>query len=214
MLRYDSRGHGASAAPEGPYTMELLAADAVGLLDALGLDAVHFCGLSKGGMVGQMLGARYAGRVRSLVLCDTAAHIPGGEEVWNERMRAVREGGMAAVVDATIDRWFTKPGQARLADEVGRVREMILGTPVEGFCACCEAIRDMDQRESIRTITTPTLVVVGEEDPGTTVAMAQEIQQRIPGAGLVVLPEAAHFANMEQAEPFNAALVGFLEKQR
>ncbi|MCZ6629491.1 MAG: 3-oxoadipate enol-lactonase [SAR324 cluster bacterium] len=210
VLRYDSRGHGQSAAPEGPYTMELLTGDAVGLMDALALDKVHFCGLSKGGMVGQMLGTQHGGRLLSLALCDTSAHMPASFG-WDERIATTRESGMAAVVDATIDRWFTKPGQQRLPRVVESVREMILTTPVEGFCACCAAIRDMDQRESIRGITTPALVMVGEEDPGTTVAMAQDIQSRIGGSKLVVLPEAAHFSNMEQAGPFNEALLGFLK---
>jgi 3-oxoadipate enol-lactonase len=211
VLRYDSRGHGQSAAPAGAYTMEMLAADAVGLLDALGVTQVHFCGLSKGGMVGQMLGTHHAGRLLSLVLCDTAAHL-GPPEIWDQRMAAAREKGMAGLVDAFIDRWFTKPGQWRLTAEVEKVRQMILATPVEGFCGCCRAIQAMDQRESIRAITTRTLVLVGEHDPGTPVSAAEFIHQRIAGSQLVVIKDAAHFVNVEQAEVFNAALLEFLRK--
>jgi 3-oxoadipate enol-lactonase len=210
VLRYDSRGHGRSAAPQGPYSIEMLADDAAGLMDAVGVAEAHFCGLSKGGMVGQMLGTRHAGRLLSLALCDTTAHM-SPPDAWNERIEAVRGGGMAAVVDATLDRWFTKPGQARLPDEVAKVREMVLGTPVEGFCACCEAIREMDQRESIRGITARTMVVVGEQDPGTTVEMARFIHERIPGSKLAVLPDSAHFCNVEQADAFNETLLGFLK---
>ena len=211
VLRYDSRGHGQSAAPQGPYTMEMLAEDAVGLMDALELEKVRFCGLSKGGMVGQMLGAKHGDRLISLALCDTSAFMGGpGAAAWDERINTVREKGMGSVADATIDRWFTKPGQQRLPEDVEKVRQMILTTPVEGFCACCEAIKVMDQRESIRAIITPTLVIVGEDDPGTTVEMAQQIQQSIAGSQLVILPEAAHFCNVEQAGGFNKALLGFL----
>jgi len=210
ILRYDSRGHGQSAAPEGPYTIELLTGDAVALMDTLGIGKVHFCGLSKGGMVGQMLGAKHGDRLISLTLCDTAS-FAGGPEVWSERIQAVRAGGMASVVDATIDRWFTKPGQDRLPTEVGKVRDMILTTPVDGFCACGEAIRDMDQRESIRAITTPTLVIVGEDDPGTTVEVARGIHESIAGSKLEIIPESAHLCNIEQAEAFNSPLLQFLK---
>ena len=212
VLRYDSRGHGQSAAPQGPYTIEMLADDAVGLMDALGLDKVRFCGLSKGGMVGQMLGAKHGGRLVSLVLCDTSAYMmAAGAAAWDERIATVREKGMAGVADGTIERWFTQPGRQRMADEVDKVRQMILNTPVEGFCASCAAIMGMDQREGNRAITSPTLVVVGEQDPATTVEMAQEIHGRIPASELVILPEAAHFSNVEQADGFNKALLGFLK---
>ena len=209
VLRYDSRGHGQSAAPQGAYTMETLCEDARALLDALGLDQVHFCGLSKGGMVGQMLATKHGDRLRTVTLCDTSSYM-GPADTWQGRIDATSAGGMEAVVDATIDRWFTKPGQARIPEEVEKVRGMILGTPVQGFQGCCMAIRDMDQRESIKSISTPTLVIVGEDDPGTTVEMAQQIQASIAGARLVVLPEAAHLSNIEQPVGFNGALLGFL----
>lgn len=209
VLGYDGRGHGQSGAPQGPYTMEMLTADAVGLMDALGLKKVHFCGLSKGGMVGQMLGAQYADRLISLTLCDTAAQLPP-KEVWEERMAAVREKGMAALVDAFIDRWFTKPGQKRLPDEIKKVQKMISETPVEGFCGCCCAIRDMDQRESIRAISTPTLVMVGEHDPGTPVSAARFIHERIASSEMKIIYDAAHFINVEQTDAFHDAFLQFL----
>ena len=210
VLRYDSRGHGQSAVPAGPYTIEMLAADAVALLDALHIEKAHFCGLSKGGMVGQMLGTRHPERLQSLVLCDTSSYL-GPKDMWNDRINTVRANGMEGFAGPTIDRWFTKPGQERLADEVAKVRQMIVTTPVEGFCACAEAIREMDQRESIRAITTPTLVIVGEQDPGTTVEMARGIQAAIPGAGLEIIPQSAHLCNIEQPAAFNGALIPFLQ---
>lgn len=211
VLRYDSRGHGQSGAPQGPYTMEMLTADAAGLLDALGLAKVHFCGLSMGGMVGQMLGSRYADRLISLTLCDTAAQL-APKEIWEERMANARGKGMGALTDAFIDRWLTKPGQKRLAAEVNQIRKMISETPVEGFCGCCCAIRDMDQRESIRAISTPTLVLVGEHDPGTPVSAAKYIHEQIKTSEMKIVYDAAHFINVEQAAVFDAALLQFLAK--
>ena len=211
VLRYDNRGHGQSAVTVGPYSIEMLAADAVGLMDALGLGKVHFCGLSMGGMVGQMLGTRHGDRLISLSLCAASAHI-APREIWDERIEIVQKNGMDAVADAIIDRWFTKAGQERLQSEVNKVRRMILNTPVDGFCACCAAIRDMDQRETIRVISTRTLVVVGEHDPGTPVSAAELIHERIASSELRVISDAAHFINVEQASVFNNVLLEFIEK--
>jgi 3-oxoadipate enol-lactonase len=210
VLRYDSRGHGRSAVPPGPYTMELLVSDAVGLMDALGLGEVNFCGLSMGGMIGQMLGAQHGDRLISLMLCDTSAYI-GPREIWDERIATVKKNGMESVVDATIDRWFTIAGQKRLNAEVQKIRQAIIDTPADGFCACCAAIRDMDQRESIRAISTRTLVLVGEDDPGTPVSVSELIHDRIAGSELRIIPDAAHFVNVEQASAFNHTLLAFLK---
>jgi 3-oxoadipate enol-lactonase len=209
VLRYDSRGHGHSAVPDGPYSMEMLARDAVGLLDGLGLNKVVFCGLSKGGMVGQMLGVLYPDRLSALVLCSTSAHM-SPPDTWNERIKTVREKGMAAVAEATIDRWFTKAGQELIPEKVESVRQMILNTPVQGFCASCEAIRDMDQREAIASINLSTLVVVGEHDQGTPVSHAQLIHERIPSSQLRIIPDTAHMLNIEQADVFNNMLLEFI----
>ena len=209
VLRYDSRGHGQSNVSPGPYSIDLLADDAVGLLDALGIQRASFMGCSKGGMVGQMVGTKHGDRIDRLVLCSTSAYM-GGADVWAARIEAVADGGMAAVVDGTIDRWFTKPGQAQIPAEVARIREMVLATPPEGFVACAHAIAAMDQRETIRSISVPTLVVVGEHDPGTPPSAARLIHERIPGSRLVVLEDSAHFCNIEQDGAFNAALEEFL----
>ena len=208
VLRYDSRGHGDTAVPDGPYTMELLAADVVGLMDALDLERVHFCGLSKGGMIGQTLGAVHGNRMRSLTLCDTAAI---REVPWNDRIASARAGGMEAVVDGTLEIWITPEGRARMTEWMEHGRAMILNTPVEGFCASIAAVRDMDQRESIRAITTPTHVIVGEKDFGTTVEDARMIHERIAGSRLTIVPKAAHLSNVDQPEAFNEALLGFLK---
>ena len=208
VLRYDSRGHGNTAVPDGPYTMELLAADVLALMDALALERVHFCGLSKGGMIGQTLGARHGDRLRSLTLCDTAAISP---LPWDDRIAATRAGGMESVVDGTLERWITPEGRASMPEWVEKIRAMILDTPVEGYCGSIAAIRDMDQRESIRAIETPTHVIVGEEDFGTPVEASQLIHQRIAGSKLTLVPKAAHLSNIDQPEAFNEALLGFLK---
>lgn len=209
VLRYDSRGHGRSAVPQGPYTIKELTDDAVGLMDALGLERVHFCGLSKGGMIGQMMGAKHGDRLTKLILSSTAAHLPG-REIWDERIKTVREHGMEAVADGTLERWFTKVGRERLPAEVEKIRRMILATPVEGYCASCAAIQDMDLRGSLGDITTPVLIIVGEQDPGTPVSAGAFIHKQIASSKLMVVADAAHLVQMEQAKVFNEALLRFI----
>jgi 3-oxoadipate enol-lactonase len=213
VLRYDSRGHGRSDAPDGPYTIEMLADDAIGILDGLEIERAHFCGLSKGGMVGQVLGAKHGDRLLSLALCATACHLPP-RELWDERIRVVTEAGMAAVVDGVIERWFTESFRREPTVALERVRRMILDTPAHGYAACCAAIRDMDLRDLITGIGVPTLVIAGENDPATPPEKAEEIRRRIPGAQLEVLPDAAHLLNIEQDVVFDAALMSLLDRHR
>jgi 3-oxoadipate enol-lactonase len=209
VLRYDTRGHGRTDATEGPYAIEQLAEDAIGLLDALAIERVHFCGLSMGGMIGQVLGAKHGSRLASLTLCATASHMPQ-REIWDGRIETAREQGMEALVEGVVERWFTEAFRARPRPEAERVREMILATPAHGYAACCAAIRDMDLRETIRDIEVPTLIIVGDKDPATPVEASRAIEERIRGARLEVIPEAAHLVNIEQAAAFNRALGGFL----
>ena len=209
VLLYDGRGHGQSTAPTGPYSIEMLTLEALKLIDFLGLEKVHFCGLSLGGMIGQMLGACYGNRLYSLILCDTTSHMPF-PVIWNERIEIVRKSGMAVLLDATIDRWFTKPGQERLQKELEEIRSMILNTQIEGYCGCCAAIRDLDQREALSDISTRTLIIVGEQDQGTPVSAAEFIKERIASSILRIIPDAAHFVNMEQADMFNSNILEFL----
>ena len=213
VIRYDSRGHGRSDAPEGPYSIEMLADDAAALIAALDLGAVHFCGLSKGGMVAQMMGIRHAGAVKTLTIADSAAYMPA-KDVWEQRIATVRSGGMAAVVDGTLERWFTAAGHERLPEAIAKVREMVLSTPVSGFVACGQAIKAMDMRPTNPSIAAPTLVICGEQDTGTTPAQAREIADAIPGAVLSLVADAAHLANIEQAGAFNGALLKHLEAHR
>jgi len=208
VLRYDRRGHGASAVTPGPYTIERLGRDIVGLLDALKIDRVRFCGLSLGGMTGMWLGAHAASRIDKLVLCNTAAQI-GPPEPWNARIEAVRNGGLAAIEPAVMGRWFTPDFLAQPTPMLGRMREVFLGLSPDGYVACCAAVRDQDQRESIRRITAPTLVVAGTHDASTTPAAGRFMADRIAGARYVEL-DAAHISNVEAAGPFTAAVLDFL----
>ena len=208
VLRYDTRGHGQSAVTQGPYTIESLAEDVLGLLDALAIGRVHFCGLSMGGMVGQWLGAHAPQRVDKLILCNTAARI-GPPDVWNTRIDNVQKGGMAAIVDAVLARWYTPDFAATDPGAIERTRQMLLRAPPAGYVACCAAIRDMDQRESVSRITVPTLVIAGAHDVATPPADGRFLAERIQGARYVELP-AAHLSNIEAAPAFTAALTEFL----
>ena len=212
VLRYDTRGHGDSAVPSGPYTMTMLGEDAVALIDGLGLDEVHFCGLSMGGMIGQYMGAHHADRLLSLTLCDTACVMPP-LSLWDDRITQAREFGLGSTVNATLERWFTEPYRAAGNPEIDKVGVMIRGTDVEGFASCCAAIRDMDQTSALASITTPTLVVVGRFDPGTPVAAAEVLHENIAGSKLEVIEDASHLCNIEQPAAFNAVLMDCLNRQ-
>jgi 3-oxoadipate enol-lactonase len=209
VLRYDARGHGQSTVTAGPYTIERLARDAQGLLDALALERVHFCGLSMGGVVGQWLGVHASQRIARLVLCNTAARI-GTPEIWNARIESVRNGGMAAIVDAVLERWFTPAFRAAAPEAIEKTRAMLLRAAPDGYIACCEAIRDMDQRESVASIDLPTLVIAGTHDISTPPADGRFLAERVKGAQYVELP-AAHLSNIETASAFNLAVARFLD---
>ena len=212
VLRYDTRGHGATDAPSGAYTMEMLGDDAIGLLDALGIDVVHWVGLSMGGMIGQCLAINNAERLRSLALCDTGSIIPDeAQAIWQERIDAAREKGMDVLFQPTLERWFTAPFLSKNPPEVEWVRKDFLATPVAGFIGCCEAIRGLNYLGRLSEIKAPTLIIVGEEDQGTPVAASEAMHERIPDSGLVILPSAAHLSNIQQPQAFSSALMGFLQ---
>ena len=211
VLRYDTRGHGGTDAPEGDYTLDQLADDLFALLDALDIDRVHFVGLSMGGMIGQAAALKDPSRFLSLSLCDTSSRVPGeGQALWSERMDIARSQGMVALVESTIDRWFSPTFRIEEPDRVERICEMVRTTPVAGYCGCCAAIRELDLTDRIAEIRLPTLLVVGEDDPGTPVAAHEVIRDRIEGSRLVVIQDALHFSNVEQTDLFNDSLAAFL----
>lgn len=210
VLRYDSRGHGGSDCPAGAYAMGRLGRDAVQLLHHLGLERVHFCGLSKGGMVGQWLGMRAPERIDRLVLANTAAYM-GPSANWQTRIDGVLENGMAPLVEASLNRWFTAGFPARDPAAVAPIRQMLAACDPVGYAGCCAAIRDMDLRPTARLITARTLVIAGLQDPSTSVADGQWLADAVQDGRLVEL-EAAHLSNVEQPELFSSAVMDFLAR--
>ncbi len=209
VVRYDSRGHGQSTAADRPCSMAELGADALAILDHLGIERAHWCGLSKGGMVGQWLATHARKRLNRVVLANTAAFM-GPPELWNGRIRNVRANGMGGLVQPTLERWFSPGFRERDAATVATVSEMLSTTPPLGYAGCCAAIRDMDQREAIRSITSPVLVIIGAVDPATPPAAGRLIAEAIHGAQIVAL-DAAHLSNLEQPAAFTTAVLDFLK---
>ena len=208
VLRYDSRGHGASEVIPGPYSIERLARDVLMLLDDLRIERAHFCGLSIGGMVGMWLGVHAPERLDRLALCNTSPKI-GSPEMWKARIETVRKGGVSSIADAMLGRWFTAGFLERSPAEVARMRAMMAATPTEGYVATCAAIRDMDQWDSIAGISRPTLVISGTHDVATPTADGRRMAEVIPGARYVEL-DAAHISNVEAPAAFNIAVMDFL----
>lgn len=208
VLRYDARGHGGSVAPDRPYSMDELGRDALNLMDVLGIEKAHWCGLSKGGMTGMWMATHAPERLGKMVLANTSPHM-GPPELWNGRIRNVRMNGMAAIVEATMERWFTKGFLDSGSSELQNIRAMIAATPDAGYMGCAAAIRDMDQRQTIRGITLPVLVIAGLHDPATTHDTGRMIHESIAGSAFVSL-DAAHLSNIERPAEFGRAVLDFL----
>lgn len=208
VLRYDQRGHGQSSVPDKPFAIERLGRDVLALLDEVKLPRVHFCGLSMGGFTGMWLGCNAPQRLDRLVLCNTAPKV-GPPDLWAKRVETARTQGMAPLIPATMERWFTPPFREREPAAVERIAAMARSTPPEGYAKTCEAIIAMDQRAQIAAIRTKTLVIAGASDTATPTAEGRYIAEHIPGARYVELP-AAHISNVEAADQFTTALVDFL----
>jgi 3-oxoadipate enol-lactonase / 4-carboxymuconolactone decarboxylase len=210
-IRYDTRGHGRSEAVASSASIHDLAADAAGLLGALGIESAHIAGLSIGGMTAQALAVSYPSKVRTLSLLATSAYMPPAS-LWEERIRAVRAEGTAPLAAATMERWFTPGFRERSPEKVERVKARLLTIPAEGYAVCCGAIAQMDLREPIRGIKNPTLIIAGADDPATTPAMAEDIKARIPHAELTILSPAAHLLAVERPEAVISHLLDFLSR--
>ncbi len=210
LLRYDTRGHGRSPAPPGPYAIEDLGWDVISLLDRLGIERASFCGLSVGGMTGMWLAAEAAERIERLVLCCTSALL-GPKSVWDERIATAREQGMGALVDGVIERWFTPAFRPENPEAVEKMARALRDTDPEGYAGCCAAIRDMDLRDRLPSIEAPTLVISGAEDPATLPEHGELIRDSVPGARFEVVPRAAHIANVEQPEKIIQLILDHLE---
>jgi 3-oxoadipate enol-lactonase len=209
VIRYDTRGHGGSETPPGPYSIEDLGNDVVDLLDHLHIERAHFVGLSLGGMTGMWLAANRPERIDRLVLLCTSAKL-GPPEMWADRAKTVREQGTGAIVDTTLERWFTEGYRNRF--DVSAIRAMFESIDDEGYANCCAAIQTMDLTGSLATITAPTLVIAGAQDPSTPPAEhAQRIVEAIPNARLEVLDPGAHLINVEQPETVTRLIIEHLE---
>jgi 3-oxoadipate enol-lactonase len=209
VLRYDLRGHGATDAPAGDYTIEMLAGDALAIADALGIRQFAFCGLSLGGMTGLWLAANAPDRLTSVVLANTSARFPD-PSVMEARRRTVLEDGMSAVSDAVLGRFFSPDRLAANPPEVAGVRRVLLATEPVGYAGCCAAVRDMDQRRLLSAIRIPALIVVGEHDLSTPWnGHGDVLVHGIAHARVERLPT-AHLSNLEESRSFTAALRSFL----
>jgi 3-oxoadipate enol-lactonase len=204
ILRYDSRGHGRSAAPMGPYSIERLGLDALELIGGLKVGPVHFCGLSMGGMVGQWLAIHAPEALNRLVLSNTAASL-GPASAWQARIDAIERHGIEAVSSVVRDRWFSAQAAPTV---IAFGTAMVLATDPQGYAACCAAIRDMDQRAGLARIRKPTLVIAGAADVATPPERAAELVNAIAGARLQTL-DAGHLSNLEQPIAFNEVVTRF-----
>lgn len=212
VLLYDTRGHGSSVTPEGPYSLADLGGDVLGLLDELGLERVHFCGLSLGGLTGLWLGIHAPERLLSLTVANAAPRI-ASPEVWQTRIKQVEAEGMRAIAAASPPRWFTSTFiGAAPATAVG-IQSMVAGTPRAGYAGCCAALRDADLWADLGRIRVPTLLIAGHFDSVTTVSEAHEMAARIPDARVAELP-ASHLSNIEAAGDFNRVVLDFLAARR
>jgi len=214
VLRYDKRGHGASEVGNAEISIESLADDVVVLARELDFLGGHFVGLSIGGMVGQALGINHPETFRSLTLCATTSRIP--EEafpIWEGRISTAKTEGMDALVEPTLQRWFTDTYRAAEPIQVAQVGQMVVATSVAGYVRCSRAIMKLNYTERLNAISAPTLVVPGERDPALPVSMSEVIAAEIPGAQMEVVEGAAHLCNIEQAGAFNRIVRGFLDRQ-
>ena len=209
ILAYDMRGHGQTSAPAGPYTLDMLADDVLGLAASLRIKSGVYCGLSIGGMIGQTIALRGSHPFERMVLADTThAQPPEALKQWEERIGIAETQGMAGLVDSTLERWFTEPFRKKNPPELQGIRKLIERTPVAGYVGCGRAIMGLNTTAKLKGIRLPVLAITGEQDlaaPGT-----RYIGENIPGAKLVVIPNASHIANVEQPEAFNRALREFL----
>ena len=209
VICYDTRGHGASSAPQGPYSIDQLGQDVVNLLDHLNVEKATFCGISMGGLTGQWLAIHRPERFNQLVVCNTAAKI-GQEQAWNDRAALVREQGLQPIASTAASRWFTEPFIQSNATVVNNLQNDLAAGSAEGYASCCEALAKADVREQLKDISVPVLVVAGQQDPITTVADAHFMVERIANSQLFEI-NASHISNVELSNEFNQAVKQFIK---
>lgn len=208
VINYDTRGHGQSSAPNGPYTIDQLGQDVINLLDHLNIEKAAFCGISMGGLTGQWLAINKAERFSHVIVCNTAAKI-GQEQAWNDRAALVRTQGLEPIASTAAGRWFTEGFVAQNADVVATLSANLGAGSAEGYASCCEALAQADLREQLKDITVPVLIIAGRQDPVTTVEDGQFMLDRTPNAEIFAI-NASHISNIEAPAEFNQAVRSFI----
>jgi 3-oxoadipate enol-lactonase len=212
VLRYDSRGHGGSDAPDGEYSLEMLGDDAIGLMDAFGIEKAHYGGLSLGGMTALGLALNHPSRLKSLIVCDARASAPAEyQQAWAERSAAVRARGMQAIVESTVTRWFAPDALQRRADIVDGLRGLVRHTSVPGYCGSAAALQKLDYGRRLGEIAVPALFLTGRQDQGAPPAVMREMHQTVRGSQFVEIPDAGHISSVEQPAAVAQAIERFLD---
>ncbi len=211
VLRYDTRGHGASGTPPGPYSFGDLVGDAVALMDRHGIETASFMGLSLGGMTAMGLALAHPDRLDRVICCDTRADAPPPfQQNWIERLAAVDEGGLGRIVGGTMERWFAADWRAANPAALAAFEAAFLATPVEGYRGCVGAIRTLDYLKDLPDIRVPVLYVCGSADLAAPVPAMQAMAAATPGARIAVVEGGAHLPNVDRTRDFNRAVAGFL----
>ncbi|AXQ21639.1 3-oxoadipate enol-lactonase [Acinetobacter wuhouensis] len=210
VICYDTRGHGQSSAPQGPYTIDQLGQDVINLLDHLNIEKANFCGISMGGLTGQWLAIHKPEYFNHVIVCNTAAKI-GQEQAWLDRAKLVREQGLKPIAETAALRWFTERFIQSQTQIVQSLSNDLAASSAEGYASCCEALAKADLREDLKNISVPVLVIAGQQDPVTTVADGQFMVDRIANAELFEI-DASHISNVEMPQEFNQALENFLAR--
>lgn len=211
VLTYDTRGHGGTQAPTGPYTLEQLARDVHGLLEHLHITKTHWMGLSMGGMIGQVLAIHYPECLDKIIIADSTGKAPpNGVQMWKERADTATAQGMHAMVSATLARWFTPPFHISHPHVLKEIGDLIASTPLEGYTGCCAAIGQIDNLEGLKKLKHPALIVLGDQDMATPITASEAIHQNWAGSQLHVIKDAAHLSNLEQVDAYNTLMMNFL----
>lgn len=213
VIRLDARGHGKTDAPKGPYNMDRLADDVIGLMDHLGIKKSRYLGLSMGGFVGQVLGYRHPSRFHSLVLVSTSSNMTGAREVWEGRIKTASSDGMSkAIVEGSMQRWLSPEAFKNKPQLVARLSKMVAETPPAGFVGWCQAIINFNITERLKEIELPVRIIAGAIDPATTPAMMQVMHKEIRGSEYAEVPGTAHMLHVEEPAKFHAEVLPFLAK--
>ena len=212
VLRYDHRGHGGTDIPPGPYSWDQLTGDVIALMDTMDIARADWMGLSMGSMTGMGLAIHHGDRFGRMVLADGRADAPPPfQEMWDGRIGAVEAGGVEAIADATLGLWLTEGWRKANPERTAALRTMMVATDTAGYLACCHGLKQLDYLKDLGKVMAPTLCITGAQDLGAAPEVVKAIAQAIPGACYAEVPDAAHIANINNPEAFNAAIAEYLE---